>query len=265
MTPFRFGSPGRVLFGAYHAAADSGRLVRAALLCNPFGQEAIRIHRLYRVLADRLARDGIHVLRFDYFATGESDGADAEGDMRGWIEDLLVANTELQHRSSCSQVLWCGIRLGGTLAAMASARATPSPDGLLLWDPVIDGRHYREQLANDHARMIQQGFDRQPVGVELRPANEALGFAMGAEMNRQLLALRPDDLLVARARRISIVASPQDESLRLAEKFASPDRTGVAIPFEHQFEWASPDAMNSALVPPAALQLLLSQITESLQ
>ena len=122
-----------------------------------------------------------------------------------------------------------------------------------------------KSLHVDHARMIQQGFDRQPVGVELRPANEALGFAMGAEMKQQLLALRPDDLLVARARRIAIVASAGDESLRLAEKFSSPDRTGVAIPFEHQFEWASADAMNSTLVPPAALQLLLSQITETLQ
>ena len=265
MTPFRFGSAGRGLFGVYHAAQNADRTVRAALLCNPFGQEAIRTHRLYRVLADRLARDGIHVLRFDYFGTGESDGEDADGNLSGWVEDLLTADSQLQQRSSYSQVIWCGIRLGGTVAAMAASRAAQAPAGLLLWDPVIDGRRYREQLANDHARMIQQGFDLQPIGVELRPANEALGFAMSPEMNRQLLALSPVDLLAARARRIAIVASAQDESLRLAEKLASPGRAGVAIAFEHNFEWASADAMNSALVPPAALQLLLSQIVETLQ
>src|SRR4051812_43750768 len=65
MTPFYFGAPERRLLGLFHPSATAVRGARAVLLCNPFGQEAVRSHRVYRVLAERLARGGIAVLRFD--------------------------------------------------------------------------------------------------------------------------------------------------------------------------------------------------------
>ena len=51
MTPVRFGAAPAGLVGMFHPA-DNGATHPAVLLLNPFGQEAIRCHRLYRVLAD---------------------------------------------------------------------------------------------------------------------------------------------------------------------------------------------------------------------
>ncbi len=72
-TAIHFGTSGRELFGIYHAAEVVSPSRPAVLLCNPFGQEAVRAHRIYRILAERLARAGHNVMRFDYYATGDSD------------------------------------------------------------------------------------------------------------------------------------------------------------------------------------------------
>ena len=74
MSAFYFGPPERRLFGLFEAAqARSGT---AALLCYPYGAEAIRTHRVYRVLSERLTRAVLaatgHVLR-DAYSVANSD------------------------------------------------------------------------------------------------------------------------------------------------------------------------------------------------
>src|SRR5688500_19978584 len=98
VNPFRFGHAGRELFGVYFA--PSGRALKrtAVLLCPPFGPEATRSHRLYRVLGERLARLGFGVLRFDYYGTGDSDGEFEEAACADWMRDIAVAERELLAR-----------------------------------------------------------------------------------------------------------------------------------------------------------------------
>ncbi len=88
MQPLRFGSAGRQLAGVFHAATASRTPPASLLICNPLGQEAIRVHRLLRLLAESLARKGIATLRFDYFGSGDSDGDDAEATLDDWIASL---------------------------------------------------------------------------------------------------------------------------------------------------------------------------------
>ncbi len=85
----------RRLFASYHIAEGNVRRGHGVVLCNPFGQEALRAHRLYRVLAERLARSGIDVMRFDYYGTGDSSGEDQEGELSGWTRDIRTVHDEL--------------------------------------------------------------------------------------------------------------------------------------------------------------------------
>ena len=62
MIPFRFGLPTRQLYGVFHPAAQPRTPAIGVTLCNPFGQEAVRTHRLYRIMAERLARAGLRRL-----------------------------------------------------------------------------------------------------------------------------------------------------------------------------------------------------------
>ena len=89
--PFYFGAPERRLFGIFHPTAAASSALPGVLLCPAFGQEAVRAHRMMKVLAERLVRAGHPVLRFDFYGTGDSMGEDIDADLDGWAGDIHVA------------------------------------------------------------------------------------------------------------------------------------------------------------------------------
>ena len=107
---------------ALHHPPTGHRKDRAVLIINPLGQEAVRAHRLLRVLADRLARHGIDVLRVDLHGCGDSSGDDLDGEMQGWQDDVLVAHHWLLERTGVQAVGWLGIRLGFAIGWQAAVR-----------------------------------------------------------------------------------------------------------------------------------------------
>jgi hypothetical protein len=262
MIPFRFGPIGQQLFGAYHPATGaSARL--GVLLCNPFGQDAIRVHRLYRVLADRLAKAGIASMRFDYFGTGESDGDDLDGTLERWRADIHHADQTLRLRSACDHIVWLGARLGGTLACLASHDAPHAPDGLLLWEPVLDGQAYLRALATEHAKAIASPYRAAVAPAGERPPSEAMGFAMSDALICQLAAIQPSKPLAARTRRLDVMAKPDDQVTEHWVQHHQQARHACKLrPLSVAFDWTSEEAMNTALVPPVALQMLSQSIEE---
>ncbi len=258
MIPFRFGAAPRQLMGLYHPG-DGGRLEKAAvLLCNPFGQEAVRTHRMFRVLAERLARAGIPVLRFDYFGTGDSMGDDTDGDLDAWRDDILLAHQELKRRVPGAAVTWLGVRLGATLACLASGMdSARQPGRLVLWEPLTDGRRYLDEMAKSHRRALVASYSLVPDAYRQPGRNEAMGFGMGDRLVSQLEALHADALSGLSAGSVTLVAGARHEGAaalaRLLAHRAIPHET---LRFEHAFDWASEEALNTALVPHEALQLL---------
>ena len=112
MNPFFFGSSEERLLGVHHP--PRGRVPRevGVLLCYPLGQEYMRAHRAFRQLAMLLARRGFHVLRFDWFGTGDSAGAGEEGSIARWLEDARTAIDELKDTAGVTRVSLVGLRLG---------------------------------------------------------------------------------------------------------------------------------------------------------
>lgn len=53
-----------------------GRTRRGAVICEALGHEALWTHKVIRTLAERLADDGMWVLRFHYPCAGDSAGDD---------------------------------------------------------------------------------------------------------------------------------------------------------------------------------------------
>ncbi|WP_277182778.1 serine aminopeptidase domain-containing protein [Caballeronia sp. BR00000012568055] len=137
MTPIVF--KGR--FGWLHA----GRGSHGVVLCQPYGHESAWAHKALRYLAEELTRFDIPVLRFDYLATGDSADGALEGDqLDGMAADVGAAIDYLRASTGVTKVTLCGLRLGATLAALASHH--PLVDSLALLAPVINGRRYLREL-----------------------------------------------------------------------------------------------------------------------
>lgn len=269
IAPICFGHAERQLFGLCHAPQGQEQAARpAVILCNAFGQEAIRAHRFQRLLAERLARAGHAVLRFDYYGSGDSMGEDSEADLDGWARDLLMAHQELQRRSGATRIVWAGMRLGANVALLA-ARGTPAGlSRLLLWDPLPDGQRYLAALRERHIASLESEYS-----LPLRPAprtlardpqcyrDEAIGFALSERFRQQLQAIRigadrwskwpaaPADIVV-----IADPATADGQDLERACA-AQPGRVRT-IALQHGTNWSTDTAGNSALVPAAALTTL---------
>ncbi|HET8871341.1 MAG TPA: alpha/beta hydrolase [Aquabacterium sp.] len=256
MIAFHFGSPERRLFAAFHAPAQpvTPPAQQAVLLCPPLGQEAVRLHRFYKVLADRLARSSVPTLRFDYFGTGESMGEDLDSHLSGWQADIEQAHRELTQRCDAGRIIWIGARLGASAALLSAHRPQAKLDQLVLWEPILDGSSYLRQLARDHARSITRVGQATPM-VENRPAGEALGFGLSALMLDEIATLRPELLkrptVSVRTTVLSDGAAPE----------SAPPVT--FRPLQVPFDWTSEEAMNTSLVPPAALKALIDLVQEA--
>lgn len=264
--PVNFGIAERRLFGIYHAPVQpDGR--HAVLLCQPFGQEAVRAHRMMRVTAERLARQGHPVLRFDYFGTGDAMGDDRDGDLLGWTEDVLAADAELRRLAGAADTVWMGMRLGALLALRAARKAPESLRRLVLWDPVLDGRRYLGYLRDRHIAAMEEAFavkaSRSPRVIARDPAtylDEAIGYALSSDLRAQLQASKaqpdvwPDERLAIVV--VSDQQGPDAADLTQALQGVPAQRVRV-LPVNHGTDWASDTAGNSALVPTQAMMALV--------
>jgi pimeloyl-ACP methyl ester carboxylesterase len=134
-----------IVFGGRFGWLHPGESKHGVVLCSPFGHEQSRAYKGMRYLAERLSAHGLAVLRFDYLTTGDSTGNDGEGDrVDGFVADIGAAVERLKSETGVTKVTLCGLRLGATLAALASHH--PLVDSLVLLAPVTRGRTYLREL-----------------------------------------------------------------------------------------------------------------------
>jgi hypothetical protein len=249
---------GQRLLGSLHVAS---RARDAVLLCNPFGEEAARSHRTFRVLATQLERVGISAMRFDYAGTGDSRGDSTGVSIAGWLGDIAIAAERLRQVSGASRLTLVGLRFGATLAALASASLRPRQ--LVLWDPIIDGRAYLEELAAQH-----QTYMREELGASWRgrahvrsdgTPTEALGTPISAALADELAAI---DLattpITARCTVIATRVAPGTERLR-----AHLARGAQWVELSDTTAWNSDAALNAMVVPMSIVQAVVARIEQS--
>lgn len=268
MTPYFFASGNRRLMGLYHAP-EAPRTPRSAVIfCNPFGQEAIRSHRMYRVLADRMARSGYAALRFDYSCTGDSEGECTEGRLAHWIEDVRAADREVVARSGATRVTWVGLRLGATLALLAADRDPGHEVNLVVWDPVLSGANYLKELAQAHVGFLANVFRWKPGRVArsrgiraLDSMQELVGFEISPELRREIEAI---DLGAQRrilSRSVTVLGDqPAEEYAKLRAVVAASGREARYVPIEPDAPWDSEEALNASTIPARTLDALLAAV-----
>ncbi len=254
--PFFFGTPGQQLYGCYHPATQTHDF--ALLLCPPLGDEYVRAHRANRLLAARLARAGVPVLRFDYYGTGDSMGVDTDATLAQWHANIVQAIDELKRRSGLKRVMLAGLRLGAALALLASV-GRADVVGAALWEPVINGAAYLAELREAHEHKLFYIASASPPPAS--SSSELLGFSFSPSFLREIEALDLLSITAKPAPRILLLE--QSEGEHMPSFRAHLANLGAAL--THQVVddpviWAEdPD---KALVPAQVLQAIIAWVTQ---
>ncbi len=252
MNPFFFGRSERPLFGIYHPPRGTPRNV-GIVICPPMGQEYMRTHRALRQLALQLTRAGNHAMRFDYSGTGDSSGENQEAALAAWLEDLGTAAEELKDTAGVRSVSLVGIRLGATLAFLASA-ARSDVDSVVLWDPVVDGAAYVREivgLEGGHGLPAEAAPAGAPIGIG--------GFALSAAFRAEIEALDLTRVTKHAVTKLHLVVSDDRPDYRRAHdhlKTLSPSVTYRHIPSGG--DWADAERLGAALLPQAMIQEIVA-------
>lgn len=182
MNPFYFGTSREPLFGIYHPPIITGVRNSAILICPPLGREYIRTHWALRRLADQLAQAGSHVLRFDYFGNGDSAGESNEGNVEHWRNDIRTAANELLELSGIRQISIVALRAGAALAATTNEIDTRN---FILWDPVITGHNYLDELQRVYQTKLESYNRIRSLRIEETP-DELLGLPFPPAMRSSI-------------------------------------------------------------------------------
>lgn len=264
IVPFMFGDRDRQLFGVLHKSERGQDSGRAVLLCSPFGREAIRVQRLQRVLAERLAREGFPVLRFDYYGAGDSHGGDVEVDLDGWCADILEADRALRLQTGLERVIWVGFRLGATVMIDAVRQFQRAPPSLVLCEPVFDGESYIRELRRRHAIESESTFSLRRWALKKCIGNlsedQALGYGFPQRFSEQICRLGQGSWQPrADVGPVRVLIDPESaDCKRLLARTECVPKEFQVVPLTHGVDWLSATAQNVSVVPMEALTALLT-------
>jgi pimeloyl-ACP methyl ester carboxylesterase len=210
-------------------------------------------------LALRLASQGIPVLRFDYHGCGDSAGEAAAGCLERWTADISAAITELKRRTGPGRVGLVGMRLGGALASLAAAGRADIA-GLALWEPVVNGRVYLDELRAWHQEMLWRFIvPPRPERASIRPS-ELVGFPMPERLWTELEGLDLMTMAPPPWPVLVVEHGAPGPGRRLAQSLqaqAAPATHAVVPTFR---VWT--EDVDKGLVPLPALQRIVTWLTE---
>jgi pimeloyl-ACP methyl ester carboxylesterase len=177
--PVIFGEASAPLSGRLHEAR--GAVIGAVVLFNPWGYEENGSFTSFQLLAHRLAECGFETLRFDYTSCGNSWGEASDPQrLLSWVSDCGQAINFLSARTGRG-VHVVGLRMGATLAVLASARYPI--EAAVLWDPVVNGRRYLRALRAMSMMGVSAGPDPAAPG-SLVTIGHTLSASTVEELNR---------------------------------------------------------------------------------
>jgi alpha/beta superfamily hydrolase len=254
--PLYLGTGSDAFFAWYHECSGAEARDCVAVICPPVGYEYTRSHRSLRHLADRLARAGIPALRFDYHGIGDSTGSDLDPlRLETWQANVEAATQRARELSGRSRVCLIGVRLGGSLAALAAA-ARHDVDLLVLWNACVTGRPYLRELQAIAA-------SAEDASLNVPGLVESGGFVMTDE-TREAISRLDLSTLDPRVRRV-LIATRDDMT---AEKSlpAQLATRGVAFDTAELPGWSGMMAEHQfTVVPEAALDRIVAWVASHTQ
>lgn len=257
MEPLYFGSKARPLYGVYHAAARLRPTNTSVLLCYPAGQEYMRIHRAYRWLADKLAKLGFHVLRFDYSGQGNSAGEVTANTIDRWIEDAGEAAKEIKSISGAQRMCLLGLRVGSVVAAHVAAQTKASQ--VILWEPRIGEPSFASEMKDQ----IEHSDDSLSDFIDEAGTLNLNGFSFSTKFMRSLEQQDIGSLEQVAASHLLLVSATESTTtteLEARAKAIGTDVMNLVIPGPD--DWNTVDDVGGIFLPMPTLDAICSWCDE---
>ncbi|MEW8027513.1 MAG: alpha/beta fold hydrolase [Candidatus Thiodiazotropha sp.] len=132
------------IFAVFHVPEKTD-ISKAFVFIHPFAEEKLWSHRVYVSFARELARQGYHVARFDFRGHGDSDGDFIDSSLEKHNKDIGTVINQLRVKFQVDDIGLFGLRLGATLAINYASSNNDIRD-IILWDPVLKGERYMQEL-----------------------------------------------------------------------------------------------------------------------
>ncbi|KAG8154305.1 serine aminopeptidase domain-containing protein [Burkholderia catarinensis] len=255
-----------ITFGSCVGWLHEGQTKQGVILCESLGHEASWTHKLMRAIAERLAREGVAVLRFSYPGTGDSAGDDRDaGRHAASIASIHDAIDLLRDEVGVTDLTLVGIRAGALFALLAAASMSPSPrvDALVALAPVVRGRAYLRELSFMHRQWLDTTSPAIRLAHRDEPCMNVLGHRFPADFVDALKAVDLCDIVhdaPTLPGAMLLIQPDQGDGPALRDALLA---RGVEVASEPFHEWATTmlDGTRSRL-PLAAIDTLVNWIAE---
>lgn len=251
-----FGHPESPLFGVYHQPRGSRvrSANRAALICPPIGQEYNRTHWTLRLLANQVARKGIHVLRMDYHGIGDSAQSVEQIDsLEAWRRNIEQAIDHLKAATGAETVMLIGQRIGASLATQVATRR-PDVNGIVAWEPIVNGLQYINSLRKMHATMLDFWV------CKMSTPNDEFEEILGSRYQRTLVdEIEQFELDLASVIQPQLIADLASQ----AKNYVHPEPgTQFIIEDGRPSSWCELNELESAYLRPEAMRQIVKKVDE---
>ncbi|MEM9588380.1 MAG: phosphopantetheine-binding protein, partial [Planctomycetota bacterium] len=248
-----FPSDGRSLYRVHHPPVRES-LGRAVLICQPYGHEYARAYRNLQQLSVQLAQHGVHVLRFDYTGTGQSELSCHEANGSLWLDDVRHAAEHLRELSQVNEIDVLGVRLGAMLAANATLG---SVNQVAFWDPLTSGESFLKLLDGFHENMLTN-LSVFRVVRRRGMLDQAFGHEWTSAKRRSIAELRFNGQPCFKAKRMTLYLSAgyqeNEQGIDSINGWSTKTLTD-------EVRWHEPTYTESAISTPTLNQQIVSEFT----
>jgi len=257
---FYFGQSVAPLYGVYHEPSGGEYRSEAVLICHPIGHEYLRTHRMVKLLADRLAALGYYVLRFDYSGTGDSFGDFQDFSPEQWCDDIELAKQELQSLSGCQSIHAIGIRFGAAMLAFQSQKTVFA--SMFLWDPIVDGADYKDQLEKMSVEMLGSSWwFAKPRPASILEPGEMVGYLYGETCLSWIEGYKLSDVKLDAVTPIHFIATDYSEAIvDMINEHENSSTTEYVKCFNDMGDWADIKKIDSSITTQETLNYICKEL-----
>ena len=250
----QFFGPDESLLGVHHVPRKM-KPGRAILICPPLGQEYLRTHWTLRLLANQLSRRGMHVLRFDWSGFGDSQlGPEEIRSLERWRSDMDAAIDYLKKLANASSVALLGLRFGAGMAAEIGCHRE-DVNGIVAWEPVLNGREMLQDWRSMHRRMLDLWHCRMTT-VDHAELEEMVGWIYQRTLINELEAWQVD---LPQVDLPQLVVEPEESDRQFAHPMAGLQKW---IKTADQPSWSDLSVLETAWLRPETNRILVTQCNE---